>query len=206
MKVARIYMRVSTKEQDLRRQDAITQSARQSGYYIAGVYRDTESGVRYDRPELLRMIEDLQPGDVVIAEQMDRLSRGPLVEAEKLVETIRNKGARISVPGVVDLSDLSSSMEGVARIIMDESQKMILKVILQLAHDEWANRRDRQRQGIRQAQEDGKYKGRRPNKALHGRIVALRTSGHTIAETARLASCSEVTVKRVWATHRAEAV
>lgn len=50
-----------------------------------GVYRDTESGVRYYRPELLRMIEDLQPGDVVIAEQMDRLSRGSLAEAEQLV-------------------------------------------------------------------------------------------------------------------------
>ncbi|EMJ4585485.1 recombinase family protein [Streptomyces sp. IBSBF 2953] len=59
MKVARIYMRVSTKEQDIRRQEAITESARQAGYYIAGVYRDTESGVRYDRPELLRMIADL---------------------------------------------------------------------------------------------------------------------------------------------------
>ena len=82
MKVARIYMRVSTKEQDIRRQEAITESARQAGYYIAGVYRDTESGVRYDRPELLRMIEDLQPGDVVIAEQMDRLSRRPLGEPE----------------------------------------------------------------------------------------------------------------------------
>lgn len=203
MKVARIYMRVSTKEQDIRRQDAITESARKAGYYIAGVYRDTESGVRYDRPELLRMIEDLQPGDVVIAEQMDRLSRGPLVEAEKLVETIRSKGARISVPGVVDLSDLSG-IEGVAKVILDETQKMILKVILQLAHDDWENRRERQRQGIRLAQQEGKYKGRSANKALHGRIVALREAGQTIAETARLAGCSEAQVKRVWAAHRAD--
>lgn len=204
MKVARIYMRVSTKEQDIRRQESITESARQAGYYIAGVYRDTESGVRYDRPELLRMIEDLQPGDVVIAEQMDRLSRGPLVEAEKLVETIRSKGARISVPGVVDLSDLSGSIEGVARIILDETQKMILKVILQLAHDDWENRRERQRQGISLAQQEGKYKGRRANKTLHGRIVALRKAGQTIAETARLAGCSEAQVKRVWAAHRTD--
>jgi DNA invertase Pin-like site-specific DNA recombinase len=197
-------MRVSTKEQDIRRQDAITESARQAGYYIAGVYRDTVSGVRYDRPELLRMIDDLQPGDVVIAEQMDRLSRGPLAEAEKLIETIRSKGARISVPGVVDLSDLTDSVEGVAKVILDETQKMILKVILQLAHDEWENRRARQHQGIRQAQKDGKYKGRRANKALHARIVALRKSGQTIAETARLVGYSAAQVKRVWATYRAQ--
>lgn len=204
MKVARIYMRVSTKEQDIRRQDAITETARKSGYYIAGIYRDTESGVRYDRPELLRMIQDLQPGDVVIAEQMDRLSRGPLPEAEKLVETIRSKGARLSVPGIVDLSDLIEGAKGVTKVFLDGMQDMILKVLLQLARDDWENRRERQRQGIRLAQEEGKYKGRRANKALHGRIVALRKAGQTIAETARLAGCSDTLVKRVWAAHRAE--
>ena len=45
------------------------------------------------------MIKDLQPGDVVIAEHIDRISRLPLPEAEKLVASIREKGARISVPG-----------------------------------------------------------------------------------------------------------
>ena len=169
-----------------------------------GVYRDTESGVRYDRPELLRMIEDLQPGDVVIAEQMDRLSRGPLAEAEQLVATIRSKGARLAVPGVVDLSDLSDITTGVAKVILEQMQELLLKVMLQLARDDWENRRERQRQGIRLAQQEGKYKGRSANKALHGRIVALRKAGQTIAETARLAGCSEAQVKRVWAAHRAE--
>ena len=204
MKVARIYIRVSTKQQDLRRQDAIIESARLAGYYIAGVYRDTQSGVRYDRPELLRMIEDLQPGDVVIAENMDRISRGPLIEAEQLVATIRSKGARLAVPGVVDLTDLSGSTEGVAKVILEQMQELLLKVALQLARDDWENRRERQQQGISQAKKEGKYKGRRADKALHARIVALRKAGQTIAQTARLAGCSEAQVKRVWAAHRAE--
>jgi transposase-like protein len=43
----------------------------------------------------------------------------------------------------------------------------------------------------------------------HTRIVALRAGGKSIAETARLAGCSETQVKRVWAarscsTHGAE--
>ena len=33
---------------------------------VVGVYREKASGARADRPELLRMIEDLQPGEVVI--------------------------------------------------------------------------------------------------------------------------------------------
>ncbi len=40
MKVARIYLRVSTDEQDLTRQADIENTARAAGYYIAGIYRE----------------------------------------------------------------------------------------------------------------------------------------------------------------------
>lgn len=119
-------------------------------------------------------------------------------------QAVGEKGARLAVPGVVDLSDLSDSITGVAKVILEQMQELLLKVTLQLARDDWENRRERQRQGICLAQQEGKYKGRRANKALHGRIVALRKAGQTIAETARLAGCSEAQVKRVWAVHRAE--
>ena len=94
IKVARLYLRVSTDEQDLQRQERIQEDARRAGYYVAGIYREKASGARADRPELLRMIGDLQAGEVVIAEKIDRLSRLPLVEAEQLVHAIRAKGAR----------------------------------------------------------------------------------------------------------------
>src|SRR3546814_16455722 len=81
------------------------------------------SGARADRPELLRMIADLQPGEVVIAEKIDRISRLPLAEAEQLVETIRERGARLAIPGVVDLSDLAADAEGIARIVLESVQR-----------------------------------------------------------------------------------
>ena len=77
VKVARIYMRVSTDAQDLARQEAIATSARAAGFYVAGIYREKASGARADRPELLRMIQDLQPGEAVVAEKIDRISRLP---------------------------------------------------------------------------------------------------------------------------------
>src|SRR6218665_3258008 len=55
VQVARVYLRVSTDEQDLQRQEAIITAARAAGYYVAGVYREKASGARADRPELLRM-------------------------------------------------------------------------------------------------------------------------------------------------------
>ena len=202
MKVARIYERVSTDEQDLSRQSSIEADARAAGYYIAGVYREKASGARPDRPELQRLIADLQPGDVVIAERMDRISRLPLEEAEQLVTSIRAKGAKLSVPGVVDLSELAAASAGTAKIVLEAVQEMLLKLALQMARDDYELRRERQAQGIERAKGEGKYRGRRPRPDVHRRVIELRSSGMSIAKTAALADCSVSHVKRVWAARR----
>ncbi len=58
---------VSTEEQDLSRQDAIVESTKAAGFYVAGIYREKASGARADRAELLRLIADLQPGEVGVS-------------------------------------------------------------------------------------------------------------------------------------------
>ena len=198
MQVARIYLRVSTEEQDLSRQAAIVDNTRAAGCYVAGIYREKASGARADRPELLRMIADLQPGEIVVAEKIDRISRLPLAEAELLVASIRDKGARLAVPGVVDLSDLAAEAQGVAKIVLESAQELLLKLALQMAREDYEDRRERQSQGVTLAKLAGKYVGRQANTATHGRIITLRSSGHSIAETAKMAGCSESQVKRVW--------
>ena len=203
LRVARVYMRVSTEDQDLQRQESILEDARAAGYYIAGVYREKASGARADRPELLRMIDDLQPGEVVVAERIDRISRLPLAEAEHLVQQIQATGARLAVPGVVDLSELASTSDGVAKIVLESVQSMLLRLALQMARDDYESRRERQRQGIALAKAGGKYSGRKPDDAMHQRILALRAAGQSIAQTAKLASCSQSQVKRICALARA---
>lgn len=204
LRVARVYMRVSSEDQDLQRQERILEDARAAGYYIAGVYREKASGARADRPELLRMIDDLQPGEVVVAERIDRISRLPLAEAEHLVRQIQAKGARLAVPGVVDLSELASTSDGVAKIVLESVQSMLLRLALQMARDDYESRRERQRQGIDLAKAGGKYAGRKPDDAMHQRILALRAAGHSIAQAANLAGCSESQVKRICALNRAK--
>jgi len=205
MKIARIYLRVSTDEQDLTRQADIEHSTRAAGYYIAGVYREKASGARADRPELLRMINDLQPGEIVVAEKIDRISRLPLAEAEQLVGSIRSKGAKLAVPGLVDLSDFTAGADGVARIVLESVQELLLKLALQMARDDYETRRERQRQGVQLAKVAGKYAGRVSNTATHQRIVTLRQAGQTIKRTAELSGCSQSQVKRIWAIHQGKA-
>ena len=203
MNIARIYLRVSTDEQDLTRQNDIVRSTRDAGYYIAGVYREKASGARVDRPELQRMIADLQPGEVVVAEKIDRLSRLPLPQAEQLVNSIRARGARLAIPGLVDLSDLAADADGMTKIVLESVQELLLKLALQMARDDYETRRERQRQGVQLAKSAGKYAGRIADTTIHKRIVALRGAGQTIQRTAELSGCSASQVKRIWALHLA---
>lgn len=205
LRVARVYLRVSSDSQDLERQERVIEDAKAAGYYVAGVYREKASGARADRPELLRLVADLQSGEVVIAEKIDRISRLPLPEAERLVAVIRDRGARLAVPGVVDFSELAADAQGVAKVVLESVQGMLLRVALQMARDDYEDRRERQRQGVNLAKERGRYTGRKADLAAHERIVALRSSGHSIARTAKLVGYSPSQVKRIWAARRKNA-
>lgn len=202
MKIARIYLRVSTTEQDLERQERIIDDTKKQGYYIANVYREKASGAITNRQELQRMLADLQNGDVVIAEKIDRLTRLPLDDAISLINSIKLKGAKLAIPGILDLSDLSSEATGVTKIVIDSMQELLLKISLQAARDDYETRRQRQKEGIAIAKAKGKYKGRRANTRLHKLIIECRSSGKSINKTAELLNCSSATVKKVWSKHK----
>lgn len=204
MKSARIYIRVSTDQQDTHRQHQLIAQAKAAGFYVAGVYSEKASGTIANRPELQRMIADLQPGDVVIAEKVDRISRLPLPEAEKLIAAIQDKGAKLSVPGVVDLSEIEA--DGVAAIVLNAVQEMLLKLALQMARDDYETRRERQSQGIELAKQSGKYKGRPANEKKQAQVVALRQAGQTLSQIANLTGYSVSNVKKVLAAHKADSI
>lgn len=196
-------MRVSTDRQDLSRQQRLVKEARDAGYYIGGTYAEKASGVNTQRPELQRLLDDLQPGDVVIAERMDRISRLPLEEAKKLIGAIRAKGARVAVPGVVDLSDMAGNADGTAKIVFEAMQDMLLNIALQSANDDYETRRRRQREGIERAKAEGRYKGRKPDLARHAQIIEYRKRGTSARDTAELVGCSLSLVKKVWSKYKA---
>lgn len=202
LNIARIYLRVSTVEQDLSRQHELIEEAKQNGFYVAGVYKEKASGARADRPELQRMINDLQPGEVVIAEHIDRISRLPLDSALALINSIKERGAKLAIPGIVDLTELAKEQTGVAKVVLESVQDMLLKVALQLARDDYENRRKRQKEGIELAKRKGRFKGRVADLRLHKRIIEYRIRNTSIAETAKLCECSVSLVKAVWAKHK----
>ncbi|WP_075793747.1 recombinase family protein [Massilia putida] len=191
---ARIYQRVSTKAQDLTRQDALRAEAEAKGYKVVATYSEKESGTTEKRPELQRMLADLNEGDIIIAEHLDRITRLPMDKAEALMGQIKAKGATVSVPGLIDLPTAADGMTG---IVMESMQAMLLKMALYQCRADWETRRERQRQGIEVAKAKGAYRGRKPDTVANAKIVELRAIGYTIAKVASTLNVSESQVKLI---------
>ena len=86
------------------------------------------------------------------------------------------KGARLSVPGVVDLSELAAEAKGVAKVVLESVQDMLRRLALQIAREDYEDRRERQRQGVELAKAAGE--GIRGGARIAGPMSAsLRCAG-----------------------------
>lgn len=83
------YARVSTEEQNLNRQLDIL---KQAG--CDRIYEEKVSGIKKDRHELNKMLDQIRTGDVIIISDLTRLSRS-VKDLFSLVEQIEEKGANI---------------------------------------------------------------------------------------------------------------
>lgn len=196
----RTYLRASTSEQDASRaRDALEQFAAEHGQHIACEYLENESGAKADRPELLRLLRDAKKGDVLLIESIDRLSRLPADDWQKLRAAIDSKGLRIVA------LDLPTSHQGIADTKGDEFtgrmlaaiNSMLVDMMAAIARKDYEQRRERQAQGIKKAKEEGRYKGRPVDEDLHKRVRELLTAGLGVRATARHAGCSTTTVLKI---------
>ncbi|MCU6162262.1 recombinase family protein [Enterobacter bugandensis] len=195
------YLRASTSGQDATRaKDALKNFARHHNHRIAGWYVDNVSGTTMNRPELLRLLDDAEPGDVILIEQVDRLSRLDDAGWETLRKQIADKQL-----AVVSL-DLPTSHLALTSVASDEFTRSMLKAVngmmldmlAAIARKDYEDRRRRQAEGIKKAKAKGKYRGRVADAQKHELIRTLRLAhGKSLRETARLAGVSKMTVIRV---------
>jgi len=83
------YARVSTEIQSLDRQmDSLSENGAEK------IFTEKVTGKKTDRPELLRMMDQLRDGDVVIISELTRLSRSTK-DLFTIVEQIQERGANI---------------------------------------------------------------------------------------------------------------
>lgn len=161
------YVRVSTQEQNIARQENLMQELG-----VDMVFIDKMSGKSADRPELKRMMTYVRQGDTVIVESISRFARNTkdllgLVEqlSQKQVEFVSKKEA-------IDTTTPTG--------------KFMLTVFGAVAELEREYILQRQREGIEIAKTQGKYKGRKtmPLPDNYERVVQQWRNGEITARKA----------------------
>lgn len=195
----RAYLRASTKEQDATRARADLEAfANERGLTIAATYVENESGASLQRPELFKLLADSHPGDILLVEQVDRLSRLNAADWERLRGEIRQRQVKVVALDLPTSWQLATAHSDDFTARMAEAIKgMLLDMLAAIARKDYEDRRRRQAQGIASAKAEGSYKGRPENTKRNEAILKMLRSGQSWNTIIGATGCSRSTLSRL---------
>ena len=178
------YARVSTDEQNLDRQiDAL----KEVGVDNRVLYQEKITGTKKDRPELQRMLEELNEGDTVIITDLTRISRSTKNLLD-IIEKIKNKGATIRSLKDTWLDTTSNN----------PYNAFLLTVMSGLSQLERDLISQRTKEGLVSAKARGRNGGRPSKQNEKGEVVkALANGGMKIVDIVKETGLSRSTVNRI---------
>ena len=196
----RAYLRASTKEQDARRAKGdLEHFAIEKGVTIAAFYTENESGASLKRPALFKLLDDCQPGDVLLVEQVDRLSRLSGPDWDRLKDLISARKVRVvalDLPTSWQMMTKDREHDLTSRIF-EAINAMLLDMLAAVARKDYEDRRRRTMQGIANAKKEGLFKGRRENVKRNAAILGMLKGGQTWANIMDATGCSKSTLARL---------
>ena len=192
------YLRASTTQQDATRSKGqLDEFATANGMTISSYFTENESGASLKRPELFRLLEIAQKGDVLLVEQVDRLSRLSGEDWNKLRSLINEKGVRVVALDLPTSHQLIQSGDEFTSRMLEALNGMMLDMLAAIARKDYTDRKRRQAQGIVKAKSDGKYKGRPEDTQRNERIAKLLQAGMSYSDVMETVNCSRATVAKV---------
>ncbi|OWQ44255.1 resolvase [Roseateles noduli] len=200
MPFIRAYLRASTDDQNAARATGDLQRfAADYALKIASWYTENESGARLDRPELFRLIRDASQGDVLLVEQVDRLSRLNAEDWEVLKLKLFEKRIRVVALDLPTswLALAPSGADEATQGLLDAVNRMLLDLLAVVARKDYTDRRRRQTQGIERAKANGLYKGRQIDAKRHEQIADLLDRGLSWTKVSDITGASRSTILRV---------
>ena len=201
----RAYLRASTDEQDASRaRAALDAFAHERGLRIVARYTENESGAKLKRPELFRLLADSQAGDVLLIEQVDRLSRLTEADWRQLRAEIDAKQVRIVALDLPTSWSLAKADDEFTGRMLSAVNGMLLDMLAAVARKDYDDRRRRQAQGTAKAKVEGRYRGRVEDRKRNDGIAAMLRSGSSWQQVQDAFRCSSSTVARVKARLDAE--
>lgn len=195
----RAYLRASTNSQDANRaRQQLETFAAERGLKIAAWYVENESGANLARPELFRLLADCQPGDIALAEAVDRLSRLTSDDWEKLKNEIATRKLRIVA---LDLPTswmmMKEGADDFTARMFDAINSMMLDMLAAIARKDYEDRRRRAAQGVAKAKAEGRYRGRPEDASRNNGIAAMLTKGVSWSQIQAATGCSRATVAKI---------
>ena len=191
----RAYLRASTGEQDATRARAqLDAFATERGLTIAAAYVENESGAKLARPELFRLLGDCRPGDVLLIEQVDRLSRLSSNDWTKLRAEIDAKRVRIVALDLPTSWSLATPADEFTGRVFQAINGMLLDVLAAVARKDYDDRRRRQAQGQARAKAAGQYRGRKEDTKRNEGIAAMLKAGSPWSQIQAATGCSRSTI------------
>ena len=174
------YIRVSSKGQA---KDGNSLEAQEKAVRDAGaryIFKDVYTGTSTDRPELDRLLEEINAGDTLIVTKMDRISRS-VQQGITLIDALLEKGIRVHVLNMGLMDDTPTG-------------KLIRNIMLSFAEFE----RDMIMQRTREGKEvSGNYGGRKPKyteKQLRHAVELLKNQSYS--QVSEITGLSKSTLQR----------
>ena len=195
----RAYLRASTKEQDASRaRSELEAFASERGLAIAATYLENESGASLQRPELFRLLSDSRPGDILLVEQVDRLSRLNANDWDRLRSEIRQRQIKVVALDLPTSWQLATAhSDDFNARIAEAINGMLLDMLAAIARKDYEDRRRRQAQGIEKAKAKGLYAGRPEDTKRNDAIISMLRSGQSWNTIIKATGCSRSTLARL---------
>lgn len=196
--LARLYLRASTSQQDANRARAALEAfAAEKGLIIAGSYVENESGASLQRPELFRLLADSRPGDILLIEQVDRLSRLTEGDWKRLRAELETRQVRVVALDLPTSWMLATASDGFTNRMFAAVNGMMLDMLAAVARKDYEDRRRRQAEGQAKAKAAGVYKGRPEDTARNAAIASMLAKGMSWTQVQTATGCSRATVAKI---------
>ena len=148
------YVRVSTKEQ---KEDRQLSAMSEKNVPAKNIYMDKQSGMDFNRPKYMQLVNRLRQDDLVYIKSIDRPGRNYEEILEQWRIITKEKKADIAVIDM-PLLDTRRGKDLVGTFLSD----IVLQLMSFVAENERGNIRQRQREGIEAAKKRGVQFGRPP--------------------------------------------
>ena len=178
------YARVSTSAQAKEGNSLEAQEQALKAAGAVSVVSDAYTGTQTGRPELNRLLEELQEGDTIMVTKLDRIARN-LKQGIELIDGLNNRGVKVHVLNMGLIDDTTTG-------------KLIRNVMLSFAEWERDTIMERTREGKKIARTKEGYKEGRPKKYTQAQMqhaISL-LKDHSYKQVTDLTGISRATLVR----------